>query len=144
MFSYNNELVDEKDQVRFLIQDRDENRPFFQDEEIEWVLTQEHNIYMAAAALCDTLIARSGGVKWKQISKLGIEYNTDFFVRLGATYRARGMSHQMPYIGGISAADKIALQGDTDWVRPTFSRELGDNPEAPSPSIGPPSSLTSI
>lgn len=143
-WSYDSNLVFEKDQVRFLIQDRTSTRPFFQDEEIEWVLTQEHNIYMAAAVLCETLVARSGGVKWKQIDDLGIEYNTDFFRGLATSLRARGLSHQLPYAGGISASDKLSVSGETDWIRPVFSRDLGDNPDAPGPTGAPPDSLTSI
>lgn len=143
-WSYNSDLSLEKDQVRFLIQDRTSTRPFFQDEEIEWMLTQEHNIYMAAAMLCDTLVARSGGVKWKQVSQLGIEYNVDFFRGLAATFRARGLAHQIPYAGGISSSDKLSVQGDSDWIRPVFSKDLGDNPEAPSPTGAPPDSLTSL
>ena len=43
--------------VRFLIHDTDPSRAKFLDEEIDWVLTQEDNVYAAACRCIDTLLA---------------------------------------------------------------------------------------
>lgn len=134
----------EKDMVRFLIADTNTSRQLVQDEEIEWLLTQEMNVYMAAAACCRSLIVKAGGVRRKRISDFDISYDVQFYVTTMAQLTARGSSHQVPYAGGISVADKQAQQADVDAVTPAFVKDLDDNPAAPQPSIPPNNPLTSI
>jgi hypothetical protein len=61
-FSYSGNPSDsDKDAIRFLIQDTDEDEPFLQDEEIifiasHWVLSE--SIYYAAAQAAETIAAR--------------------------------------------------------------------------------------
>jgi hypothetical protein len=124
-------------QIRLLIQDTNSARQLFQDQEIDWIQTQEMNAYTAAAALCDTLVAKAGGVKAKKISELAIQYDPVFYRQLAGTLRARGSGYQIPYAGGISIADKQAQQGDADWVQPAISRGLDNNPIAPEPANPP-------
>ena len=133
-FTYDVELSQSRDQVRFLIQDNQESRALFQDEEIDWIITQEMNVYMAGARLCDILVNKSGGVKSKAISEFIIVYNVEFYKYLGNSLRARGLTYQSGYAGGISIADKIAQQNDSDWVPASIPRGLGDNPGAPKPT----------
>lgn len=133
-----------KDAVRFLIQDVNSSKPLVQDEEIEWALTQEANLYTAAAAICDSLVAKAGGVKFKKIGELAISYDPHFYSILSGKLRARGAGNQLPYVGGISIADKMALQADPDWVAPRFATGLDDNPAAPSPATPSANPLTTI
>jgi len=133
-----------KDAVRFLIQDTNPASPIVQDEEINWVLTNEMNVWMAAAAICDTLIGRGGAVKMKKVDGLMIAYDRAFYTALALGLRARGMNYQVPYAGGISVADKEALEADPDWIRPSILRGLDDNPLAPSPATPPANPLTSV
>jgi hypothetical protein len=136
-FTYSSGLEREKDQVRFLIQDLNDTSPMFQDEEIDWVLTQEANVYMAAASLCDIRVTQVGGggkgIKRKKVGDLDITYNADHFKSLAANLRARGLGHQVPYAGGISVGDKTAQKQDNDWVRPAVPRGILENPTAPKP-----------
>lgn len=120
--------VGQRNEVRLLIQDTVSSRPLFQDEEIDWSLTTAANVYMCAADLCDVLVAQSAGVKSKRISDFYITYDVALYTKLSGTLRARGMSHQVPYVGGISQADKDAQTSDSDWVEPRISRKQGDNP----------------
>lgn len=131
MWSYDAEMSTGRDQVRFLIQDTTSTRQLFQDEEIDWMLTQEANIYMAGAALCDMLLMRNKGVKYKKIGDLSISFDSGLYKLLANQLRARGNNYQIPYAGGISSADKAAHTADTDAPRSAFARGLGDNPEAP-------------
>lgn len=121
-------------QVRFLVQDTQTARQLLQDDEIYWLLTTESNIFMTAAACCDSLVAKAGSIHSKAISEFRITYNSEYYRALGATLRARGAFHQMPYAGGISISDKEAQQANTDWVPPAIARGLDDNPAAPSPA----------
>lgn len=134
-WSYDAALGTDVDRVRFLVQDNNSAKQLFQDEEIDWVLSNEDNIYTAAATLCDQLVTRAGGVKSKKISEFTITYDLSVYRSLAMSLRARGAYNQVPYAGGISELDKTKLQDDPDAVQPKFSRRLHDNPEAPEPGI---------
>jgi len=142
--TYAGSIVGERYQIRLWLQDTNTNRQLFQDEEIDWAQTQEANKYMAAASLCDVLIARAGGIKSKKISEFQISYDPRYYQLLAGQLRARGAGHQVPYAGGISIADKTALQSDPDWVPPAFPRGLDDNPAAPAPATPSTNPLTTI
>lgn len=131
-----------KDAVRFLIQDTNTSRQLVQDEEIEWMIGQEANIYMAASQICTQLVVKGGGggVKRKKVGDLMIEYDTAFYRALAGSLSARGVGHQVPYAGGISKTDKQLQQTDPDWVKPKFARDMENNPAAPQPQIPPGSS----
>ncbi len=124
-------------QVRLLIQDTNTARQLFQDNEIYFPITQEANVYMAAASLCRSLVAKAGSVKSKKVGELSITYDVAFYRMLAGQLEARGAGHQVPYAGGISVADKIAQQSDTDWVTPAIVRGLDNNPQAPNPGNPP-------
>jgi hypothetical protein len=131
-------------QVRFLVQDNQTARQLLDDNEIYWTLTEEANVFMAAAACCDQLVSRAGSIKSKQISEFKIAYDPMFYRALAASLRARGAYYQIPYAGGISITDKEAQQAQTDWVAPAISRGLDDNPAAPKPSTPSSNPLTTI
>ena len=125
-----------RNQVRFWIQDTQSARPLLQDAEVDWAITQEANVYMAAAACCDLLVAKAGNVKMRKVGDLELTYDPQFYRALADTLRARGAGHQMPYAGGISIADKIAQENDPDWVPPRMFRGEFDNPNADQPQPG--------
>jgi len=142
--TYPGSTIGERYQIRLWLQDINTNRQLFQDEEIDWSLTQEANRYMAAASLCDILLARAGGVKMKKISEFQIAYDPRYYQLLAGQLRARDAGHQVPYAGGISIQDKLALQSDSDWVPPIVPRGLDNNPAAPAPTTPSTNPLTSI
>lgn len=142
-FSYDPSQSEDKDRVRFLVQDTTETSAKFQDEEIAVVVNSEANIYMAAAMLCDMLVSRSGGVKYKRIGDLGISYDPQFYMMLGNRLRSRGSGHQVPYAGGINTADKTSQQDDTATTQPSIFRNLDDNHQAPKPGVPPINPLVS-
>ena len=133
-----------KDVVRFLIQDTQTTRQLMFDEEITWALTQFDNVYSTAASCCDILVARGGNIKSKTVGDLSITYDVGFYRSLAADLRARGMTNQMPYAGGISITDKLAVQANPDWVPPAISRGLDNNPAAPQPETPSVNPLTTI
>jgi hypothetical protein len=118
-------------QLRMMLSDTNSTRPLMQDEELDWMQTQETNIYMMAARVCEILLSRFGGISAKRISQLQIQFDTKTYRMMAADFRARAASNQVPYAGGISVADKAAQQADGDWVAPSFSRRLHDHPSAP-------------
>lgn len=134
--TYTGSTVGIRNQIRFVIQDVRSERPLIVDAEIDWMQTQEENAFMAAAACCETLIARAGNVRSKRVGPLGVDYDVEFYAGLAARLRARGMTYQLPYAGGISIADKLAQQDDADWVPARFFRGMFDNSRASQPTTG--------
>lgn len=131
-------------QIRLLIQDTRTTRQLLQDEEIDWFQTQEMNVYTMAAAACESLVARGGGIKFKKISEFSESFDIEFYRTLAGQLRSRGMGYQMPYAGGISSSDKATQQDDSDWVIPSIVRGLGDNPTAISSVVSEEDPLTSL
>lgn len=126
--------TDETYQVRFLVGDTNLDAMVLQDEEIDWLLTQEANVYMAAAAAADKIIlvmagasgavGTTGPVTRKRIGQTDISYangrTSSQYETLAASLRRRGRSHQTIFAGGISQSDKDDRDLDTD--RPTSGR----------------------
>lgn len=143
-WTYNSGLQTDVDRVRFMVQDTNCDRKIFQDEEISFVVSEEANIYMASARLCDIMVTRAGNVKSKKIGELSLTYDTQFYISLGSQLRSRGLSHQMPYAGGISVSDKASQRDNSDATDPSFVRHLDDNPAAPAPQVPPNNPMTQI
>ena len=143
-WSYDNGMGTDKDKVRFLIQDTNSSRQLFQDQEINWVISTEANIYTAAAQLCDILVTKAGGLKYKKIGDLSIAYDPAFYRTLSGQLRARGAGHQVPYAGGTSVADKTRQQENADATAPSTFRNLDENPAAPGVSIPPANPLQQV
>ena len=99
------------------------------DEEIAFFLVNEANLYMAAyrAALCAA--GRTKGIASRTIGSLTIAYGHAFYQDLAIELKARGSSHQEPFVGGISRDDKAVLHDDSDWIAPAMSVVQFDHPE---------------
>jgi hypothetical protein len=134
---YTGSTVGLRTQIRFVIQDNQPARHLLDDAEIDWIQTQEMNQYMMAAACCEILVARAGNVKSKRVGDLSVDYDVEFYRGLAARLRARGLSYQVPYAGGVSTADKLAQEDDTDWVPSRIFRGIFDNARASQPTPGP-------
>lgn len=126
-WTYVNTLLTDRDRVRFLIQDTNTNAQLVQDEEIVWVLTQELNCYMAAAAIADALASKARGVQSKSVGDYSVSYSADHWDNLAKRLRSRGASYQVPSAGGLSISGKEALTDDTDAVQPIFARGMQEN-----------------
>lgn len=123
-------------QIRLLLQDNDTTRQLLQDEEIDWLQTQEANAYMTAARCCDVLVARARSVTSKHVGDLSISYDPKFYRALAITLRSRGMLYQTVYAGGTSISDKQVQQASTDATVPLFFRGFGNNRFAQQPAPG--------
>lgn len=120
--------TDETYQVRFLVGDTNVESMVLQDEEIDWLLTTEANVYMAAAAAADRIATSmsavgfvagtSGPITRKRVGQTDISYangrTSKEYATLSADLRRRGRSHQTIFAGGISDADKLARDLDID------------------------------
>jgi len=125
--------------VRFLLQDTTNTtaRPaLLADDEIDWALTVEANLYMAAAVCADALAGRFRGVSAKSVGSLSLSYTTAQWADLATALRRRGSTHQVVTSGGVTTADRDAIWDDTSLLRPSIFSELGYDPAGQAPSRG--------
>lgn len=100
-----------RDAVRFLARDHIDGAMQLQDAEIDWLLTGESNVYMAAAAACEMLAER--GLSAKTVGDTSLSYSPTGYKELAATLRKRGASYAAPTWGltsGREPEDRYFLQ----------------------------------
>jgi len=125
------------DEVRMLIDDRDcipETDALLTDEEITYFINKNSHVNYAAAAACDTIVAKYAGEEQsKQVGDLKVSYvaggrSSGYMERaknLRAAVARRGRGK--PYAGGISETDKDRIDADTDLVPLVFSVGMDDS-----------------
>ena len=113
------------DSVRFLVFDTDTNDQLLSDEEINWVLTEQSNIRLAAADCCEAIAAKFA----KDINRsvVGISANPGsraaFYLELADRIRAQATQtsqHAEIFAGGLTISGKDELDSNTDAVQPAF------------------------
>jgi hypothetical protein len=75
--SYDASLPSDRDWVRFLIGDRDTDNPIHQDEEIDALLIEERNKYMAAFRAGQVIVAQDQGIVEKAVGDLRLDRGDD-------------------------------------------------------------------
>src|SRR5579859_7821347 len=124
-------------QVRFLIGDVKSSEWLMQDEEINFALTLRPSLYGSAATCCMSLSNKFS----READSVTGELKTTYSAKAKA-YAARAAYYEtqaaifsgaMPVVGGVSIADKMAMEGNEDRVPPQFNVGMTDNwyPVAP-------------
>jgi len=119
----------EKDEVRYLVGDTNEDEPFATDEEITYALAQERDVNGAVARVAESIyamLAREVDVKVGPLS-VSLEKQAEHFKNLAATFRAKSLVYAIPSVGGISIDGKLEQEDDTDRVKPGFVRGMHRN-----------------
>lgn len=134
-WTYNGDpLNSTRDQVRFWIEDTDTDDRKILDPEIDYVLTLYPNPMLAAAHCCRKLAAKYASRVNKRVGDLSINYSDahQHYLDLATLYKTEGeMTGLMPYAGGVSQADKNAVNGNSDRPKPNFTTDQFDNPSGP-------------
>lgn len=124
----------ELDQVRFLVNDTDRDDQLLQDEEIDWAISQQSTVTLAAALCLRALANRFSRMVTRKIGDLWVSCSDmapAFAARAeeldpgGAT---SAVPLALPSFGGLSHDEKDTLDSDTDAVQPSFSRGMNDYP----------------
>ena len=116
-------------QARLVLQDTVDDGHLLEDEEIAWILTQEANVWRAAATLAEMAAAKLGQASSRTVGDLSITYGAAEYRELAKVWRAKGSLHQQPFCGGISHLDKRASWEALDRVRPAFHDGMMSDPE---------------
>jgi hypothetical protein len=137
-WSYDETLVEPKDQLRLMIGDvdvADVNNHLMSDEGIMFFLASEGgNVYEAAAVIAEALAMRFATTVQKSVGSMSIsaQQKYEHYLELAKMLRARAdlYVNARPLVGGISKADKATQESDPDRVVPAFSVKLFDVPSA--------------
>jgi predicted alpha/beta hydrolase family esterase len=123
-----------KDTVRFYVGDTIEADPQISDEEITFLITEEgDNLLRAAARGAEMIAAHYARQVDKSVGGLSLSAGRrqEKYERLAKQLwnRASRVGKGLPtaYAGGISITDKIVQIEDTDRVRPDFHKDQMDN-----------------
>lgn len=135
VFTYSGDPSDsDRDAVRFLSGDDVATDFVLEDAEINWLLTQEANVYYAAAAAAERIATKWAGLADKQVGDLKISYRDQAkqFRTRAADLRRRALMGGAKIHAPNQSQDEIDTREDnSDRVRPAFSRGMHDNPGAP-------------
>jgi hypothetical protein len=127
--------------VRFLIGDTDSARQQLQDEEIDWVLSEQSIVTYAAAACAENLAAKYAFLVNTENSELRVSAAARHKHYLELAERLRKHAGDLPggdgsnvvlataYAGGVYQSEKDALDDNADLVGSTFSIGQDDHPE---------------
>ncbi len=121
-----------RNQVRLLAQENVSTRQKVADEEIDHLISEEANVYMAAARVAELVAARVGPISSKRVGSLAVTYGTQdssYYTQLARRLRARGSGSQVPSAGGLSRSEKLAAEQDVDRVAPQFTLKMHDHPD---------------
>ena len=103
------------------------------DSEITFCLSQESNVYEAAALGCEILAAKySANPEQEKVGQLGLTWGSraEKYSKKADALRAlrQRVSGVGVYVGGISVSDRQIDEADTDRVPPSFVIGMDDNP----------------
>ena len=120
-----NPASSDRDKVRFLVFDTDTNEQLLSDEEIAWLLTEQTNVYLAAANAAEAIAAKFA----KDITRSAVGLSATvgnraaFYLDLADKLRDQvGTTNQRGeiFVGGLTISGKAALDSDSDAVQPAF------------------------
>lgn len=137
-WTYNVNLSTDKDKVRLLIGDVLSTDQQLSDEEINAVISMVGgSVGVAAIRCCLILSARYARYadKWVGDLKIMASQKSEAYRKLAEELEDQGTTltgsrtHQQPFAGGISIAQKEALAGNSDFPPTSFSKGMHDNLE---------------
>jgi hypothetical protein len=114
-----------RDEIRFLIGDTDSTQDWtMSDEEVNYIATQSTNTLLCAAIGAENVASKFARLaQSKSVGDLSVTWGDrrDSFTKLALNLRARASLKVVPiYVGGLSRAEKAAVDADTDRVQPAF------------------------
>jgi hypothetical protein len=126
-WTYNIELVEDKDKVRLLIGDTTNDDPQFQDEELEAMLLTYGSVTATAIAAARALSAKYArqADKWVGELKILASQRARAYRELADTLAKAAVSaYGVPSAGGIRVSQKETMDADTDRVKPSFTSNM--------------------
>ncbi len=125
--------TNEKDQIRLEIADTDINDQLLQDEEIEQAILVERDFWSASARCCEMIsriFLRKADVRLGRMMMITYTKMAEQYLMMAKCLRKKALGTVVPYIGGMTIADKIAIANNQGLVAPDFTKTMMMNPWA--------------
>lgn len=134
----------DRDKVRFLVGDTCEKQPLVADEEVDYSISDQPNLILAAAMVLRALAAKFSRLVSSKVGDVSVSSADK--VAEGYTKRANELdpngltmgaaSLVLPSFGGLTISGKEKLDEDTDAVQPSFKKGMNDIPGGPGDVAG--------
>lgn len=126
-----NPASSDKDAVRFHVGDTNPSDPLVSDEEIAFALTQEPNVDLAAAYICEAIAAQLSRSVNRRVGDVSVNGSdlAKAYQNKANDLRSRANASALPSFGGRSISEKRNLDRDTNAVQPKFKIGQDDHPE---------------
>ena len=128
----------DRDKVRFLIGDTVECDPLVQDEEIDYALSEQPDVKLAAALVLRSIAAkftREVSITVGSVSVTNVAAKAQNYLKLAQEYDPSGVTMGgtivLPRFGGLEVSEKETLDEDEDAVQPAFRKWDDDIPGGP-------------
>lgn len=127
--TYSTALATSLDQVRFHVGDTSNvaATELLADGEITYLLTQETNIYRAAASAAEAIAGKFARLADTSVGDVSVSNSQKQaqYLKLSATLNAKAARRGSApaFAGGISISDRDAREADTDRTLPFFTRD---------------------
>jgi hypothetical protein len=130
-FTYTSPSNSESDAVRFYCGDTEADEFYASDEEIAFALDDKGDVLLAALVVAEYI--------YRKLAKRTDKKNGQYSVSASQKFEQYGKvvqdikdrialdSSGVPYAGGISLADKLSRESDTDRTKPAFTRSMFEN-----------------
>ena len=127
------------DQVRFLVGDTDSTDPLVLDEEIDFAISNQSTLPLAAAQVLRALATKfSRQASWKvgDVAATNVAAVAKAFKERADELDPDGITLgdaklAAPKFGGLTYSEKDTYDSDTDAVQPMFKKGLNDIPGGP-------------
>lgn len=132
-WTYNTALTATKDQVRLEIGDAVAGQTVtLQDEEINYAISHERNLWGASARCCEMLATQFLRMADVRVGRGGTTLTYSIAAKQywdrAKALRLKANGTIAPWVGGTSVDDKEALAESTGTVQPIFTKTAMDNP----------------
>lgn len=115
-----------KDQIRFDLGDTVQADPLLQDEEINFCISKESAYYGQLARACEAVAMRFQREASTKVGPLSYDLATRAkqFSDRADMYRKRAVAAHVPYVGGMSQAEKQNDESNPDKTGPYFKKDM--------------------
>lgn len=130
----------DKDKVRFIIQDTDRDEQLLSNEEIESLISSEGGALQAAMRASEILAAKFARWCDEKVGQVSVSLSQRMkhYQALRDDLKRRiAIRHSEPFAGGLTHSQKDAVEDDDDRVEPFFTRDTNDFLPQPEENIGP-------
>lgn len=119
----------DKDQVRFLVQDTVSTDQLLSDNEIRFLLTLEGGPLKAAAKAAETIAAKFARKCDEAVGQVKISFSQkskQYFELADKLKRSSSIKQAIPFSGALDISQKEIQRDDSNRVDPIFRRDLHD------------------